>query len=578
MYFGRLLLFQFQGKMKDKSRFQKELERHASKQIILTILTGCLFFCIAMLGSSKAEQKVKQEEYLNAVAETFREIWTESSEFLTSEENTELFLSCAQSEKEYKAVQYQLSKFNLDTPVRLHLIVTDRENQVKFSSFTGEDMNLHRLEFNRAAAQNALYEKDGLYSTVYFFSGHTSEYVLVRPLYQGRTWMGTAAAYLEASDWDVHFQKYQYDVILTNENADVLYCSNTGFLEGFALNKYRGEQGETYQWFGDSRYLTDSRYLPDIGVRVYSFIYSPDNRVYLLIGILVILSLGLVWSGMFFHLMHAMAAKTSQSVERLVREIRIIRKEDPRHVIRIETGDELEEIAGQINKMVWSINDLNQKNLDLANVNNRMEIQNLQAQINPHFIYNTLDNIRYLIAQDAKKADELIERFTHILRYSINNTKNRTFLQEDMECIEDYLVIQKTRFGERFRYSVDIAEECLPAVIPKLLLQPLIENSIKYGFRKKADICVQIRGWMEGEYLILQVEDDGPGQPQSTVETLRSILKSGQLNTAHNGLQNINRRIILEYGRDSGVQLESKETEGFLVTLRLWTGEEESHV
>ena len=151
------------------------------------------------------------------------------------EENTELFLSCAQSEKEYKAVQYQLSKFNLDTPVRFHLIVTDRENQVKFSSFTGEDMNLHRLEFNRAAAQNALYEKDGLYSTVYFFSGHTSEYVLVRPLYQGRTWMERLRRIWRLRTGTYISKKYQYDVILTNENADVLYCSNTGFLEVFAL-------------------------------------------------------------------------------------------------------------------------------------------------------------------------------------------------------------------------------------------------------------------------------------------------------------------------------------------------------
>lgn len=268
--------------------------------------------------------------------------------------------------------------------------------------------------------------------------------------------------------------------------------------------------------------------------------------------------------------MHTMAAKTSQSVEQLIREIRTIRKEDPHHRVKIDTGDELEEIAEQINKMMVSINELNQKNLDLVNVNNRMEIQNLQAQINPHFIYNTLDNIRYLIVQDAAKADELIERFTHILRYSINNMKNRTCLQEDMEYIEDYLVIQKTRFGEKFSYSVEIEEDCWPVIIPKLLLQPLIENSLKYGFRKKASIGVWIRGYTDGEYLVLEVRDNGPGQPQSTLETLRSILNSGKINIAHNGLQNINRRIFLEYGHDSGIRLDSREGEGFTVIVRLW--------
>ena len=350
----------------------------------------------------------------------------------------------------------------------------------------------------------------------------------------------------------------------------MIYCSNYSFLEGFAINKFRTEAQRAYEWFGDSRYLTDSRYLEEPGVYLYSFVYTPGSRTYLFIGLSVILGLGLVWTGMFFHLMHTMAAKTSQSVGQLIREIRTIRKEDPYHRVKIDTGDELEEIADQINKMMVSINELNQKNLDLANVNNRMEIQNLQAQINPHFIYNTLDNIRYLIVQDARKADELIERFTHILRYSINNTKNCTYLQEDMEYIEDYLVIQKTRFGKKFQYFIEISEECYPIVIPKLLLQPLIENSLKYGFRKKASICVWIQGFIEGDYLILQVKDDGPGQPQTTLEVLRSILNSGKINIAHNGLQNINRRIYLEYGHDSGLTLESQEGEGFTVTLRLW--------
>ena len=164
---------------------------------------------------------------------------------------------------------------------------------------------------------------------------------------------------------------------------------------------------------------------------------------------------------------------------KLIGELRTVQKGNPDHAVKLETGDEFEEIAGQINKMLISINELNKKNLDLVNINNRMEIQNLQAQINPHFIYNTLDNIRYLIIQDAKRADDLIERFTHILRYSIDNRKNRTMLSEDMEYIEDYLIIQKTRFGDRFQYTVEIGEECYPVVIPKLLLQPMIENSLE---------------------------------------------------------------------------------------------------
>lgn len=147
-----------------------------------------------------------------------------------------------------------------------------------------------------------------------------------------------------------------------------------------------------------------------------------------------------------------------------------------------------------------------------------------------------------------------------------------------MEYIEDYLVIQKTRFGDRFQCEVDIGTECSRVLVPKLLLQPLIENSLKYGFRKKASIHVFIRGRIEGEYLVLQVEDDGPGQPKSTLETLIGILRSGEINTVHNGLQNINRRVILEYGNHSGLSLESREGLGFTVTIRLWMKGGEKHV
>lgn len=558
--------------MPEKSKFQKELERLASKQIITVIGIGCLFFCVAIFGTTLMEQKMKQDRHLDEVTGTFQRVCDSVSAFLRNEENTEAFLNCIQGLENGNGLRYKITKYNVDALVGMDLILADPEGNIHFSSFSEEVLNLHRQEFNQIADANAKAQEGELYRTVYFFSGETSEYVMIRPLYQGKVYMGSVAAYLKESDWNRLFQKYQYDIILTTSGGDVIYCSNNSFTSGSIVNKYRPQGNERYCKVNDSRYLTGKRYLSEQKVYLYSFIYQPESASYILIGILIILSLGLVWMVLFFHLIQKMAEKTSQSVRMLVEEIRLIRKENTEHVIQIETGDEIEEIARQINKMVVSINELNHKNLDLLEINNRMEIQNLQAQINPHFIYNTLDNIRFLIVQDAGKADELIGRFTRILRYSINNTKQSTSLQEDMEYIEDYLVIQKTRFGERFQCEVDIAPECERILIPKLLLQPLVENSLKYGFRKKPAIHVWIRGWIEKEYLVMQVEDNGPGQPKSTLESLNGILRSGEINTVHNGLQNINRRVILEYGHDSGLTLESREGLGFTVTIRIWLG------
>ena len=115
----------------------------------------------------------------------------------------------------------------------------------------------------------------------------------------------------------------------------------------------------------------------------YSFIYSPPNYDYLLVGLFLILLLGLSWSAMFVRIMHVMTEQMVKSVDTLVQEIRFIRKEDPDHIIEIDTGDEIEEIAHQVNKMVRSIQELSQRNIALAEVNNRMEMQNLQARSIP---------------------------------------------------------------------------------------------------------------------------------------------------------------------------------------------------
>ena len=250
----------------------------------------------------------------------------------------------------------------------------------------------------------------------------------------------------------------------------------------------------------------------------------------------------------------------------------LFRSEDPDHIIEIDTGDEIEEIARQVNKMVRSIQELSQRNIALAEVNNRMEMQNLQAQINPHFIYNTLDNIRYLIPTDPQRAQQLIGRFIGILRYSINNTKHNVTVKDDLKYLQDYLVIQSTRFGANFSYEIDIDDACMEFIIPKLLLQPLLENSIKYGFQKKPCIHIRVRGWLGEDALYFTVEDNGGGVDETMLEQLRDILRSDEVNIEHNGLQNINRRIWLGYGGDSGLTIDSTEGEGFTVKLKLRLG------
>ena len=553
-----------------KSRFQQELEQSVSRKLISSLLLGCLLFCIAIAVVNALNQNARREDHLESVASTFHEVYNNTSAFLLDAGHTELFLS--ELRKDQDNLRYLISQYNVSALVEIQLILTDSKGNVRFTTFSEGEMNLHRQEFNCIAVDNACHLMRAVYTTVYHFRANSSEYVMIHPLYRDGEYQGAAAVYLNENDWTKLFSQYQYDAILTKPNGDVIACSNSSFLSQKNANKYLPADAAQYVRVNGNRYLRSSRSLENGTVLAYSFIYSPTNYSYLFVGLLLIVLLGLSWAAMFARIMHAMTEQMVKSVDTLVREIRIIRKEDPDHIIEIDTGDEIEEIARQVNKMVRSIQELSQRNIALAEVNNRMEMQNLQAQINPHFIYNTLDNIRYLIPTDPQRAQQLIGRFIGILRYSINNTKHNVPVKDDLKYLQDYLVIQSTRFGANFSYEIDIDDACMEFIIPKLLLQPLLENSIKYGFQKKPCIHIGVRGWLGEDALYFTVEDNGGGVDETMLEQLRDILRSDEVNIEHNGLQNINRRIWLGYGGDSGLTIDSTEGEGFTVKLKLRLG------
>lgn len=558
------------GNEQKHTQFKKQLEKEALEKITFWVILGCLLFCVPVFGLNFFNLQFSADEHLDFLNRAFDITYGKAAAYLNSSDNRDVFLSCIAGRSDGKEAQYSLGKYNLDNPVNGNLILLNRSQGVVFSSFAEEQMNLHRQEFSKIVCTNARESSAPIYNAVYYLSGDYSEYVLAKALVNEEgSLMGFALLYLDGSDFGSVFSEYQYDSIITDRTGDVIYCSKRAFLSERSHNKYKAQQTQHNVTVQGIRYVSSARALSDKNVVLYSFIYFSENSLYVIIGVVVILLLGCIWTFIFLRLSKMMAEKTAHSVEAIVSEIRIIRHGDNDHIINIETGDEFEEIAAQINKMVKSINELNIKNTDLIKLNSMIEMRNLQTQINPHFIYNTLDNIKYLILTDAAKASDLIERFTHILRYSIDNTRQDVFLSEDMQYIEDYLYIQQTRFGERFICHISIDPCCEQWKIPKLLLQPMIENSIKYGFMGKMELSVWIKCRCEGQYLILSVEDNGPGVSPEELAELQKNIVAEEIKTVHNGLQNISRRIMLEYGEGCGLCISSVSGSSFTVTAKL---------
>ena len=197
------------------------------------------------------------------------------------------------------------------------------------------------------------------------------------------------------------------------------------------------------------------------------------------------------------------------------------------------------------------------------------QVKQLESQFNPHFLFNTLDNIRFMTKIDIQAADKMIVSLSRLLRYSIRDVREELTVQEDLDNLQSYLNILQIRFNKRFSYEMDIEEGIQQCLIPKLLIQPLLENAVKYGFVGRDKLHVCIKGYEENGKLGFLCKDNGAGIEEALLEEIRTQLSMEKNTSTHLGLYNIHRRIRLLYKEDYGMQIESTPNEGVTVTLIL---------
>lgn len=186
----------------------------------------------------------------------------------------------------------------------------------------------------------------------------------------------------------------------------------------------------------------------------------------------------------------------------------------------------------------------------------RSELQALRAQINPHFLFNSLNSIAALVRIDPAAAERVTESLADLFRYSLRSSVEQSVsLAEEIESVELYLDIERARFPERLAWRIDVEGDVLSARVPSLLLQPLVENGVKHGVARTGDrVTVSIDGVRDGDGVRIVVADDGPGFATTDIETL--------VGRGH-GLANIRERLRLEYGDAATVEVKRNS-----ITLR----------
>ena len=191
------------------------------------------------------------------------------------------------------------------------------------------------------------------------------------------------------------------------------------------------------------------------------------------------------------------------------------------------------------------------------------ELKALKAQINPHFLFNTLNTIAALIHTDPPQAEATVERLAEMFRYVLADSERGWVpLREELAFVDGYLEIEKVRYGGRLRVTRDVAPEALEVPVPGLILQPLVENAVRHGSGSNGRIDLTIRVRQRGEDVVVSVADQGPGMPSD----YKAAVSPGL------GLHNVDERLIKTYGEAHGVEIRDNDPQGTIVTLRIPAG------
>lgn len=366
---------------------------------------------------------------------------------------------------------------------------------------------------------------------------------------------------------------------LGNTEQPVLLLNKFSRVFTDGVSRFQNDRGKLVKEFREGRSLVQfgSRWYYTVSTSVLEgdasvqVIFDCTSFVQLCIMSLVLVAvLALVVALAIYRSAGKVADKKTEIIYDLIGALDQVEKGNLDVSLNISSGDEFERIGHSFNTMIGSIRHLLARHQELARENMLATVQILESQFNPHFLFNTLESIRYMIKFGPGEAEKMLVSLSRMLRYSIQNGKDVVDVKEEMDFINRYLQVMLYRYGERLKYSIELEEGSVNASIPRMTLQPIVENSIKYGFgeeRERLEICIRTR--IEEGVLSVIIADDGVGISKGLLMELRANLDHSQNQTDHVGLYNVHKRIRLVYGDQYGVGIESRDERGTVVILRV---------
>lgn len=385
-------------------------------------------------------------------------------------------------------------------------------------------------------------------------------------------------------DLDEVMLEQAYSSIQDDESVEVFICDNDGRIishsnknkigESIINNPYASQvlandRGQVQYQAGIDRLAIYST-IDNSGWKIIKtistdYLYNEINRIerYLIIG-------GLLYGFLIILFMIFFSIRYTEPMFKMMGVIKRVEQGDLSARTTVKSNDEIGQLGHSLNRMIGEMQSLIDRLVKEEQEKKEVELEALHAQINPHFLYNTLNTIKWMAKiQGNKSVSKAITALIKLLRISTNLGREMISLREELDYVKNYLVIQKLRFNEAITVDYFIEESCLDITVPKLILQPIVENSIIYGMEDEgSDLNIEIRSYKDGDKLIIEISDDGPGIEQ---EILENILEpaSNRNRFTRVGLNNVNQRIKLYCGNEYGLEIETELGMGTTVIITL---------
>ncbi len=267
-----------------------------------------------------------------------------------------------------------------------------------------------------------------------------------------------------------------------------------------------------------------------------------------------------------------LSSRIAKPIEQLEKYVKEIENGDFCREVEVSGSYEIEHLGKAINSMVKQTRKLMDDIIAEQEAKRRSELDALQAQINPHFLYNTLDSIVWMTENERyKDAVCMVTSLARLFRISLSRGKNIIPVSDELEHVKNYLIIQSFRYSDKIKYSIEAEPQVLNCATIKLIVQPLVENSIYHGIEYMDNGEIDIKAYRRVDDLYIDVIDNGPGMPQEQVDALLS----GEKDTSNRdrgsgiGIQNIQERIKLYFGAEYGLVIYSEPDVGTTARIHL---------